>query len=115
MTVNATRLQNARRLPSIVEASPAASRLGRHHVSPASNSLTSELRLELLPSRHPNRSVKDLDIVKTVVAVPTEDFGIEVLELISRRVPVEGVEPAPAPVALHRNQQRQPGERSDDR
>ena len=40
---------------------------------------------------------------ESVRAEPSENFRIEILELILRRVPVERVEPAPPPVLLERD------------
>src|SRR5260370_12859190 len=114
--VNATSAPNASRLPVWPASARATAtvRSGRHQVLPASSSFTLGLRYELLPPGHPNRSVEQLDIVEVVVAEPAEDCGIQVLELVRRRVPIERIQPAPAPVAFHRDRQRQPQRFADN-
>src|SRR5439155_3883018 len=60
-----------------------------------------------LHASHANRAVEDLDLFESVLSKPAEDLRIEKLPLVSRRVPIERVEPAPAPVRQHRDGEQQ--------
>src|SRR5262244_919569 len=114
MAVNATSALKAtrpRRAVTVGAGAAANRRSGRHQIVPVSQRLMGRLPRSgpLLPG-HADRPVEQRDVLETVVAEPAEDFGIQKLPLIFRRVPVEGIEPAPAPVGLHRDRCRQPDE-----
>src|SRR5262245_15747179 len=92
--VNATSAWNATR-PSrsgspVAAAVTAACGSGRHQTVPVSQRLTGGLpgNRPLLPA-HADRPVVQRDVLEAVVAEPAEDFRIEKLPLIFRRVPVE--------------------------
>src|SRR5258706_12364898 len=40
-------------------------------------------------------------MVKTALTEPPMHLGVKQFPLVLRRIPVEGVEPAPAPIAMH--------------
>src|SRR6185295_15746391 len=51
-----------------------------------------------LRAAHADRLVEELDVPEAIGLKPPEYLGVEDLPLVLRRVPVEGVEPAPPPV-----------------
>src|SRR5262245_59317523 len=113
MAVKATSPPNATGLPGT--SARTAGRSGRHQFVPESVSVNDWLPGVPLPSGHPNRSVEKLHVFETSVAEPAVDLGVQVLPLECRRVPIERIEPAPAPVRFHGNGKRQTERSSDDR
>src|SRR5215211_169270 len=91
MAVNATRALNARSVSGTAADTGAATGSGRHQSRERSDVST---RIRQLLAAHPDRAVEDLDVVKSVFAEPSENFGIQIFELIFRRVPIERIEPA---------------------
>src|SRR5262245_2454989 len=105
MSVNATRPPKATGLPGT--SARIAGRSGRHQFVPDSVSGNDWLPDVAFPSGHPNRSVEKLHVFEPGIAEPTVDLGVQVLPLECRRVPIEGIQPAPAPVRFHGNGKRQ--------
>src|SRR5262245_28576978 len=62
---------------------------------------TSEI--DRLHPAHPDRAVEELDVAEAVVPEPAKHLGVQELPLVLRRVPVEGVEPAPPPLPVQRD------------
>src|SRR4030095_15946283 len=113
MAVKATRPPNATGLPGA--SARIAGRSGRHQLVAESLSVNDWLHDVAFAGGHPNRSVEELHVFETGVAEPAVDLGVQVLPLECRRVPIERIQPAPAPVRFHGNGQRQAERFSDDR
>src|SRR5262245_61457631 len=113
MAVKATRPPNATGLPET--SARTAGRSGRHQFVPESVSVNDWLPDLAFPSGHPNRSVEKLHVFETGVAEPAVDLGVQVLPLECRRVPIERIEPAPAPVRFHGNGNHQAERFPDER
>src|SRR5687767_7839941 len=86
MAVKATRALNARSVSGTAADAGVAAGSGRHQSWESSDVST---RLRQFLAAHPDRAVEDLDVVKSVFAEPSKNFGIEIFELVLRRVPVE--------------------------
>src|SRR2546421_28012 len=56
-----------------------------------------------LDASHPDGIVEDLDLVEAVRAEPGINLGVEEFPLVAGRIPVEGIEPPPAPVRMPRD------------
>src|SRR5262245_65357035 len=52
---------------------------------------------------HAQGIIEDLHVKEAIGAEPAIDLGVPVLPLVRGCVPVEGIEPSPAPVRMHRD------------
>src|SRR5262245_25742327 len=76
---------------------------GRRHQSEADPITALRLRSRRLGSAHVDCIIEQFDVEEPVLAKPPVHLGEYVFPLISRRVPIECVEPPPAPIGMHGN------------